>query len=768
MHPMIAQAEAALQAGQHDEAFRLLTEALEAPDLQAPARIFQNVCAVLFRRGQPALGERWAQRGIEQHPQDAELHNMRGVFLRRLGRPEEALSCLQTSLRLNPRSLPTLQNLGNICNDLRDGPGAVDAFTKLVRQQPANADLQRGLGRGFLNSGDFDKAVMRFSLAAKLKPESVDIWLDYASALLEAHRTDECLAMLEQAITGNPGEGRLMSAKAVALRRAGRRRDADRFLSDIVAQDDSQAWAHHQLGATCVEYDRERGNRHLQRALELAPDNLDIRMALAESLNRSRYGDEAAHIEAAYQVLRPALQRPITSLVHLKVCTEVLIRVCAFEERDRLAPFEEVGRRWASGGMHAALLAQLARSETPADRRELIHQHKLWGEQAQAAAARAPIRRPPRRAPDGKIRVGFMSSDLRAHPVAYFALPLFEFYDRQRFELYCYSFYQGQEDGIQKAITGAVKAFRWHPDISDRDAAQMIADDQLDILIELGGSTHMNKLNVMAFHPAEKLASWVGYPHSAGPTAIDHIVLDPHLVPDDPALLIETPLVMPHSWLALGRTFSERHEINTESLASDRNGFITFGTANNPHKYSERLIRTWARVVAAVPGSKFAFIRPEGDTPSFRANIERYFAAEGVSADRIVFHTVRGAHMPFYNEVDVTLDPFPLTGGTSTCEALWMGAPVVNLRGEALFERLSYSILSNVGLGHHSVEDIDGYIDLAVRLAADREQRMELRRTLRDRIKASPLGQQETFARDFYEMIAGAVQGAKAQPATAS
>lgn len=763
MDPRFAQAEAALQAGRYEEGVRLTEEALEAAP-KASAALYRSFTAILFRRKDYARAARWAKAGVEQHPKDADLFNVLGVALRRTGRLKEALQALDAAAKLNPKNPAILQNKGNVLNDLRDGPGAVDVFTRLVRAQPANAELQRGLGRAYQNSGDLAKAEMRYSLALKLKPDNPEAWLDYLALLVDAYRTQEALEALDRAVAANPGSGRLMEARAVMLRRVGRRRDADAYLTELAAAHPNEAWIHHQIGLTVADYDRERANHHLRRAFELAPHSLDIRLGLAESLNRSRYGDESAHIEEAYQVVKGGLDQPITNPVQLKIASEVLMRVGAHAERDRLATFAEAGRRWAEVGMHAPLLSQMARVETPQDRRELIAQHRIWGDLMQAQAARTPISRPGPRPADGKIRIGFMSSDLRNHPVAYFALPLFEHYDRSRFELYCYSYNQGDEDNIQRFITESVHAFRWWKDISDRDAAQKIADDQLDILIELGGSTHMNRLPVMAYKPARRQASWLGYPHSAGPTAIDHIILDPHLVPEDPALLIETPLLMPKTWLALGRTFRDAHVI-ADDLAEERNGFITFGTANNPHKYNERLIRTWARVVREVPGSKFAFIRPEGNAPSFRQHMADYFAAEGVSADRLVFHTVRGAHMPFYNEVDITLDPFPLTGGTSTCEALWMGAPVVNLRGEALFERLSYSILSNVGLAHHSADTLEGYIDIAVKLAADREQRRELRRTLRDRIRQSPLGQPEAFARDFYEMIADAVAGEAAKAA---
>jgi predicted O-linked N-acetylglucosamine transferase (SPINDLY family) len=290
------------------------------------------------------------------------------------------------------------------------------------------------------------------------------------------------------------------------------------------------------------------------------------------------------------------------------------------------------------------------------------------------------------------------------------------------------------------------------------EAAQMIADDQLDILIELGGSTHMNRLDVMAYRPAPVQASWLGYPHSAGLSTIDYLVCDPYTAPPQAELLIEKPLMMPKTWLALGRAvFADDHVI-TPGLPEDRNGVITFGTANNPHKYNPELFRVWARVLQATPNSRFMFVRPEGGSESFRGNVLAHFAAGGVSPERILFSTVRGAHMPYYNEIDITLDAFPLTGGTTTTEALWMGVPVVSLIGEAFFERLSASILTNAGVGDMATPDKEEYVRIATALAADRNRRLDLRHGLRDMIKAGPLGQTEQFARDFYDMVAGAVR----------
>ena len=764
MQERIAEADAAFKAGRIEDGIRI-SEALLTDEPKAPQQLYRNFSALLFRRGFFEKAAHWALQGTKTYPRDVELWNIRGVALRRMGKLEEAREALDAGLAIQPKNEALLQNKGNVLNDLRDGPAAVAIFTRLVKAHPTNAEFQRSLGRGHWRAGELEKAEMRFRLASKLKPDLIDAWLDLSAVVAEARGSEEAIGLLDDAIAQTAAP-RLMEAKAVAIRRNNQLRRAEAYLTELLQSQPDTPWVHHQLGAVISDWDRPRANQHLRRAIELKPDDIEYRMALIESLARSRYGDEAQHLDDAYSELK--LVRQMTTLTngaHLKVASEVLSRVSDFDGLDEVCDFTETGRLWASQGRHTALLRQLSRVRSPEDRIELVSQHRTWGDGVQERTARYPLKRPATpRTPNGKIRLGFMSSDLRNHPVAYFALPLFEHYPRDRFEIYCYSYYQGAEDPLQKRITDFVDVFRWKQDISDFDAAQMICDDQLDMLIELGGSTHMNKLNVMAWKPAPLQASWLGYPHSSGLSNIDYLIVDPYLAPPQPELLIEDPLLMPGSWIAMGELAFPERPLNPEPPQVAK-GHITFGTANNPYKYSREMIRHWARVTAAVPDAHFMFVRPEGGTAAFRDHIAAIFETEGVARERLRFEAVRGAHLPFYNEMDVSLDTFPQTGGTTTCESLWMGVPVVSLVGPGLFERLSYSILSNAGLADLCVGDLDAYLETAVNLARDVERLRTLRRELRPRLKASRLGQTKAFAQDFYKMIDAAVTARQAQVA---
>jgi protein O-GlcNAc transferase len=753
-----AEAEAELRAGRRAEGIELIVAELTA-EPAAPAGVYRNFCALLFRDKRYAQAEEWALVATDQYPRDFDLWNLLGVAQRRLHKFDEALVAFDRCLKLDPKNLAPLVNAGNVHNDRRDGAAGLPVWTKLVRAQPANSEYQRGLGRAHWALGELDKAEMRLSLATKLKPDFVDAWLDLTSIAADRDAS-AALPIFDRALAANPGEFRLCEAKVVMLRRTGRMKDAEAYVLSLLIEHGDVAWIHQQMARTIQEGDRRRAHLHMEKAIELDPERLDYRVSLAESLGRTRT-DESANIERAYEVLIGVIDQAEKTPSTLKIASEILTRLGDYAAADALSDFKTMGRAFAESDKHTALLAHLGRVKTPEDRVELMTQHRIWGDALIERVGQRPIVHRGPRAPNGKIRVGFMSSDLRAHPVAYFAQPLFEHYDRSRFEIYCYSFYLADEDRLQARIASLVDKFRWEKEMTDRDIAQMIADDQLDMLIELGGSTHMNKLNVMAYRPAPLQASWLGYPHSAGLTTIDHFILDSYVVPPRRELVLEEPLLMPRSWIAMGELAFPERPINPV-IPEIRNGYLTIGTANNPYKYSKAMVQTWARVTAAVPDARFMFIRPEGGSPTFRRHMLEIFAAEGVGPERIRFEDVRGAHMPFYNDLDMSLDTFPQTGGTTTCEALFMGVPVVTLVGDGVFERLSYSILSNAGLGDLCAFSEDEFLRIALQLAGDRARRETLRTGLRGMLKESPLGQTRQFATDFYEMIEGAVTRAKA------
>jgi protein O-GlcNAc transferase len=758
---LLSVAAAAASVGERSKAAAAWAEALDAAQrtgAPVPKSTHFDLARTLFELGRLDDAQARAEQGTARDARDFALTNLLGVIYKNQRRYAQALDALAKAEKLNPRSLSPLVNRANVYLAMADGRRAAEVLRKLIRLAPKDAEHLRLLGNALRLSGDLDGALKQFELARRLDARSDKAWIDSVALLREAGRYEDALTMVERGLAAAMDKTRLLITKVQVLRAAGRLAEIESFLKPLLRPEPAAAWAYHQLARTIAPYDRHRANPLYQEAARLRPDQPEYAEDLIDSFDRTRGPEEPAFVHKAYVLARQFLQRGGDLRAHSTVLSNVLERSADYAAAESLGTFEALGRYWVDTGATSALHYHMARVRTPADRRTLVELHRRHGRRLDDAARVTPLRRVPAAGGRAKIRVGIMSSDLRSHPVSYFALPLLEGYDRERFEFHCYSWSSQPPDAVQNHIANIVDRFHCRPELSARDAAQLIADDQVDILFELGGTTNMNKLEVMTWRPAPIQVSWLGYPHSAGPESIDYLLVDPFLKPADPALMIEKPFELAHSWVALG-ALGFNDEVAVEpGLPQERAGHLTFGTMNNPYKYRPATLATWAEIVRRTPGSRFLFVRPEGGAAGFRENIWRAFEAGGVERSRVEFMPVRGAHLQHYNRIDIALDTFPQTGGTTTCECLWMGVPVVTLVGEAFFERLSYSNLSNAGLGDLCAFDREAYMATALALPIDSDRRRALRHGLRAQLRRQPIGRTELFVSDFQQAVERVVQ----------
>lgn len=686
-----------------------------------------------------------------KRPKEFMLANLLGVMLKRAGRLKEAVPVFETARKLDPRAASACQNLGNLYDQMGRFKEATAAYQAGLKLEPRNANLHRLHGRALRAGGDYRGAVLSFERSVTFDPIGIDGWTDLVGTLLELGETKKAFAALERARRARPADVHLDLLEARALLRVGRREEALAIAERASAEHPGDAVLALLLARLHGEGDLRAANEALRRGVEANPGNLQLATALIENLSRSRYDDEAKHIQEGYERACQLLQvNPGGVRAHAKPLRTIFMRVLDHDRLDATGSLADLAPRWMADGDIAALHYELGRVETLEDRRRILAWHRQWGERE--ARGITPVPRPamPAIQTGRKLRIGFMSSDLRDHPVTYFALPLLEQYDRDRVEVFCYSFYERERDRVQEHIERQVTGFRWWPRKPTPEVAEGIAQDGLDILFELGGTTAMNKLQVMAHKPARIGASWLGYPHSAGLEAIDYILVDPYLMPSERDLLMEQPFEMPETWVTLGKIGFREVPIEP-TLPEERRGALTFGTMNNPYKFTRGCFDAWAAVLRAVPGSRFLFVRPEARTKAFVDNARAAFAARDVDPDRLDYVGVRGTHLPHYNAIDIALDSLPHVGGTTTCETLWMGVPCISLVGPGFPERISYSNLSNVGLGDLAVFSNEDYVKAAVALAEDRSRRRMLRAGLRDMIRSHPLGQVDRFVQAFYE-----------------
>lgn len=747
------------QLGQHHEAVAAFER---AQALGASARV-QAIPHALSLSALQRHGDAVAILAPMQARQakDFELANLLGVMYKRVGLLDDALRLLEHAKKLNPHNPSSWQNLGNVHELRSDFAAAADAFAQLARRMPGHAEPWRLHGWALVKQARFTDALSSFAKACALAPDNWRITEALVQVLLKLQRFDEALVVIERLRKRCPVQTEVVVMQARVHLRMGQNQTALSLLEQVLAQHPTHLSANLLLANMHGDGNLRAANEACRRALAGSPESWQAAESLINNLSRSRHDSEAAHMEDAYGAACALLSAHPEQIARTaRTLRTVFARMLDLDRFAATGKMAELLPHWQAEARHSLVHYELGQIDHQDDRLRLVQWHREWGRRVEARIKpcilpdmqiAAPALRLKR-----KLRIGFMSSDLRDHPVGYFASPLLQGYDRDEVEVFCYSFYEGQKSGLQARLEQQGTAFRWWPKRPDHEVAEGIAADGLDMLFELGGSTAMNKLEVMAYRPARIGASWLGYPHSAGLSAIDYILVDPYIRPDDARLLIEQPFEMPETWVTVGPDGFAPVAI-APGLPSDRNAYVTFGTANNPYKFTSACIDAWAAVLRRVPGSHFLFLRPEAAAASFVANARAAFAARDVDPARLDFIGVRGAHLQHYNAIDIALDSLPHGGGTTTCDALWMGVPTVSLVGAGFCERISYSNLSNCGLGDLAVFTKEAYIDTAAMLAEDRARRLQLRHGLRDMIRMNPLGQSARFVHNFYQKVAEVV-----------
>jgi predicted O-linked N-acetylglucosamine transferase (SPINDLY family) len=345
------------------------------------------------------------------------------------------------------------------------------------------------------------------------------------------------------------------------------------------------------------------------------------------------------------------------------------------------------------------------------------------------------------------LRVGYVSADFCAHPVGYFILPVLAAHDRARVAVHCFS---GRlvEDDVSARLRGHAAAWRSTVGVDDAALAAQIRADGIDILVDLGGHTAGNRLGAFARKPAPIQVTWLGYPATTGLRAIDYRLSDAFADPADAdRQSVEALVRLPGGFHCYVPADAAPDVAPAPARAQ---GVVTFGSFNNLSKVNARVIAAWGRVLAAVAGSRLLVkARPLAD-PDTRARYQALFAQAGVAPERVSLIATATSwrdHMAQYGQVDIALDTFPYNGTTTTCDALWMGVPVITLRGDRHAGRVGVSLLSHVGLPELIADTLDDYVAKAAALAGDLDRLAALRTGLRPRLVAAPIGDPQRFTR---------------------
>jgi protein O-GlcNAc transferase len=555
---------------------------------------------------------------------------------------------------------------------------------------------------------------------------------------------------------------------ALALYRAGRLGEADALCRKALAADPRDPWPLYLLGRiTCERGQPDVGAGLLRRAIDLAPSEAEFYPPLADACRALRQYDQALAAGRRAVELDGRSQDALTALALVLLdgnrpggAAELMARAV------RLAPSD--ARAWYHAGLSLLAAGEAARAadcfgrsnalapnfasrlnrlfamiycpEFPPE--QVADEHVRWAEHyLDAHTARAPPHdNDP--SPNRRLRVGYVSGQFRSHGHALFIEPFLARHDPAAFEVYCYS--QGRipaGDPVAGRLYRAAAGWRDVTDLDDDRAAAVIRADRIDVLVDLNGLSDGNRMFVFARRPAPVQVTYLGYPNTTGMRAIDYRITDG--VADPPG---QTDSLHRERLVRLDSCFLCFQPPDDAPAATPpparAAGHVTFGSFNMLPKVTPGVIELWSKVLAAVPGSRIVLKAKGTGDPIVCRRLTEAFAARGVAPERVSLlppEASTAAHLARYAEVDVALDTFPYHGTTTTCEAMWMGVPTVTLAGRTHVSRVGLSLLSSVGLSDLVADSPEQYVRLAAALAADTPRLADLRPTLRDRMRRSPL-----------------------------
>lgn len=338
--------------------------------------------------------------------------------------------------------------------------------------------------------------------------------------------------------------------------------------------------------------------------------------------------------------------------------------------------------------------------------------------------------------PERRLRIGYVSGDFRNHPVAYLFYGALAAHDATKVEVYCYS-NSRVDDDMTAHLRSAAHHWRTIAGVSDADADAMIRGDEIDILVDLAGHSAGNRLPLFARKPAPVQATWLGYLDTSGLAAMDYFLTDCFVVPpEDEGSFTETVLRLPDVHFCFSAA-----GLDVPLIARPDTGTLILGSFNNWTKSSDGTIALWSRIMAEIPDSRLLLSTEALGAPETRRSAIERFAVHGISADRLMLekYVSRIDVLAAYNRIDIALDPFPYNGCTTTVEALWMGVPVVALRGKRSVSRAAEAILTVAGLSNLVAEDPNAYVQVVKALAQNRKHLSDLRRGLRAKVEQSPI-----------------------------
>ena len=693
-----------MDMGRLDESLASFQKALEAKADYAEALC--NMGVVLADMGRLTEAVACYRQAAMIKPDFAMAYNNMGNALRELGKQEEAVVSYRISVRLDTAFAEGYFNLGNALADLGKLTDAVACYRKAVRLNPDFAEGYNNLGNIMKKQGLIGESVAVYRKALRIKPDFAEVHNNLGVALKEQGKIWEAVESYKQAIVFDPAFAEAYSNLGDVLRGMGRLDEAVASCRKALEIKGDFPDAHNNLGNALNKQGKlAEALANYERALAIQPDSAMAYNNLSNALTAQGRLDESLVSYRQAMAIKPDYTEAHSNLLF------------SMNYSPRCSPLQifEESLRWNE--IHAE--SKTAGRKPHSNNRDIGR----------------------------RLRIGYVSPDFRRHSVSYFLEPLLLAHNRREVEIYCYAEVIKPDEATLR-MQAVADNWSFTVGMTDEAVAERIRDDRIDILVDLAGHTAGNRLMVFAEKPAPIQVTWLGYPNTTGMSAIDYRFTDDMADPMglSDRLHTEALIRLPGGFLSYAPP-SDCPRVNT--LPATGNGYLTFGSFNNLAKTTAEVIELWGKLLNDIVDSRLILKNNSFADESTRGRYLEMFRECGIDPSRISMLSMTAtthSHLDLYGRIDIALDPFPYNGTTTTCEALWMGAPVITLLGDRHSGRVGASILHQVGLDELIAKTPGEYVRIAVELANDKKRLAAMRCNLQKRLSLSPLCNAGNFA----------------------
>lgn len=729
------------QLQEHPQAIKHYRQALKLSP--AFSRAYANWASVLKKTGQLKEAEKLLRRGLNIHQQDGRVNFELATLLHEADKPLEAIQYYREAAAIEPSNAIIFFNMAVALELLGNESEAIQAYETAIAHQPDYAEAYSHLGALYLKKANFDEAEQWLLAGYAVNSQELSILKNLAKLYRVTQRTREYQHYVDQVMRMQDFNAEQLNNVAAELLDQCLYAEAERYCNKALEQDPGNPYIFGNLGL--IENARSAFDKaclNFEKALELLPDSEVILSNYSISLRLlGRYPEAIASLEKAIALKPDHLSAYINlSSIYLdlgkaELAIEILEKVLVQDPDHVMALrnllFSDSYVNYLTEEKHTAYVARLG---------QLMMQEKT------------PFEAWNIHKNDQRLRVGIVSADLRRHPVGYFIENWVKHFNPGQLEVYGYST-DGREDVLTHELKGYCNEWRSLAGLTDEQAARLIHSDGIHVLLDLSGLTGGTRLPVFAWKPAPVEAAWLGYWGTTGLPVMDYVIADPVSVNAQVAQrFTEQIAYLPHTRLCFT---APPFDIAVNALPAEKSGVVTFGCYQNYTKVTDAVLTLWGRIFAAQPAARLRWQCKTFNDAAARAETVERLANVGINAERceLLGMVTREAYLKSHHAVDMILDTFPFSGGTTTCEALWMGVPTLTLLSDTLIGRQGASMLTCAGLSDWVAETADEYVEKAVTFANDLPALTTTRLGLRAKVLQSPLMDAALFAQDFERLL---------------